>query len=39
MRKLILALAAVAALAVAGQAGAATTKRVNIYGSGSRRSR
>jgi plastocyanin len=34
MRKLILALAAVAAaLAVAGPAGAATTKTVNIYGS------
>lgn len=33
MRKLILALAAVMALAFAGQAGAATTKIVNIYGS------
>src|SRR5436305_5428894 len=33
MRKLILALAAVAALAVAGPAGAAVTKTVNIYGS------
>jgi plastocyanin len=33
MRKLILALAAVAALAVAGPAGAATIKTVNIYGS------
>ena len=32
MRKLILALAAVAALAFAGQAGAAT-KTINIYGS------
>jgi plastocyanin len=34
MRKLILALAAVATLAVAGPAGAATTKTVNIFGSG-----
>lgn len=34
MRKLILAFAAVAALAVAGPAGAATTKTVNIFGSG-----
>jgi plastocyanin len=34
MRKLILALAAVTALAVAGPAGAATTKTVNIFGSG-----
>jgi plastocyanin len=33
MRKLILALAAVTALAVAGPAGAATTKTVNIFGS------
>jgi plastocyanin len=33
MRKLILALAAVLSLAVAGPAGAATTKVVNIYGS------
>ena len=33
MRKLILALAAVLTLAVAGPAGAATTKVVNIYGS------
>jgi plastocyanin len=33
MRKLFLALAAVAALAVAGPAGAATTKNVNIFGS------
>src|SRR4051812_12136802 len=32
MRKLILALAAVATLAVAGPAGAATTKTVNIFG-------
>ena len=34
MRKLILALAAVTALAVAGPAGAATTKTVNILGTG-----
>jgi plastocyanin len=34
MRKLILAFAVVAALAVAGPAGAATTRNVNIYGSG-----
>lgn len=34
MRKLILAFAAVAALAVAGPAGAATTKTINIFGSG-----
>jgi plastocyanin len=33
MRKLILALAAVVALAVAGPAGAATTKTINIFGS------
>ena len=33
MRKLLLTLAAVTALAVAGPAGAATTKTVNIFGS------
>jgi plastocyanin len=33
MRKLILALAAVLALAVAGPAGAATTKTINVFGS------